>query len=62
MRNFNQEKDAVRDCMMRIIDMLDRNVYTEEFAFKQLELLEAKISKIEQEENDYNLADYRELY
>ena len=62
MRNFNQEKDAVRDSMMRIVDMLDRNVYTEEFAFKQLELLEAKISKIEQEENDYNLADYREIY
>ena len=62
MRNFNQEKDAVRNSMMRIVDMLDRNVYTEEFAFKQLELLEAKISKIEQEENDYNLADYREIY
>lgn len=62
MRNFNQEKDAVRESMMRIVDMLDRNVYTEEFAFKQLELLEAKISKIEQEENDYNLADYREIY
>ena len=62
MRNFIQEKNAVRESMMRIVDMLDRNVYTEEFAFKQLELLEAKISKLEQEENEFNLADYRDIY
>ena len=62
MRNFNQEKDAVRESMIRVVDMLDRNVYTEEFAFKQLELLEAKISKLEQEENEFNLADYRDIY
>ena len=62
MKNFNKEKDAVRESMMRIVDMLDRNVYTEEFAFKQLELLETKISKLEQEENQFNLADYRDIY
>lgn len=62
MTDFTKQKDAVRESMMRIVDMLDRNVYTEEFAFKQLELLEAKLSKIEQEENDFNLADYRDIY
>lgn len=62
MRNFIQEKNAVRESMMRVVDMLDRNVYTEEFAFKQLELLEAKISKIEQDEDEFNLADYRDIY
>lgn len=62
MTDFTKQKDAIRESMMRIVEMLDRDVYTEEFAFKQLALLEAKISKIEQEENDYNLADYRELY
>lgn len=62
MTDFTKQKDAVRESMMRIVDMLDRNVYTEEFAFKQLELLEAKLSKLEQEENDFNLADYRDIY
>lgn len=62
MTNFTKQKSAIQESMMRIVEMLDKNVYTEEFAFKQLELLEAKISKIEQEENNFNLADYRDIY
>jgi hypothetical protein len=62
MNDFTKQKSAIHESMMRIVEMLDKDVYTEEFAFKQLTLLESKLTQIEQEEDNYNLADYREIY
>lgn len=62
MNDFTKQKSAIHESMMRIVEMLDKNVYTEDFAFKQLELLESKLTQIEQEEDTYNLADYRDIY
>lgn len=66
MRNFKEEIQHLQQHRFheatRIARLLVTNSCSEEWAYKQIELIDEKIRKLEQEENDFNLADYRDIY